>query len=207
MLFCLCNPAHWIWNETMNMRLKPRLSSFNWGYFHPYLVNSVRITSLLIHSPPILGDKKYSIYYITLQTFSRRSYPERHILKCYIELKNTQQAILVISHTMPPPLLSCALCSSHAPPAPPMSPPLLPCPPSPSMPPEDMVPIQQREFTLQRKGVTNGTNMASAHAPTKGQQVLLDLLVHLLVNNYILNNSYYSVSLLSCTYCTVSSYH
>lgn len=39
--FWLCTAAHWIWNETMMMGLKGRLSVLIWGFLQPYLKNSV----------------------------------------------------------------------------------------------------------------------------------------------------------------------
>jgi hypothetical protein len=46
----------WIWNRTMTMKLKCRLSPLMWGYFHPYRVNRLDIS---VDSPPILVEQKY----------------------------------------------------------------------------------------------------------------------------------------------------
>jgi hypothetical protein len=59
LLFWLCAPTLWIWNDTMTMRLKCRLSSFIRGYFHPHRVNHLEIIALSVHSPFISGYQKY----------------------------------------------------------------------------------------------------------------------------------------------------
>jgi hypothetical protein len=48
LLFWFCTPALWIWNETMTMMLKCRLSALIWGYFHQLLRNY----RIFLHSPP-----------------------------------------------------------------------------------------------------------------------------------------------------------
>jgi hypothetical protein len=55
LLFWLCTPAIWIWND----RLKCILLAFIWGYFHPYWVNCLEIKWHFVHSPLILGDQMY----------------------------------------------------------------------------------------------------------------------------------------------------
>ena len=65
----VCTPAPWIWNDIMTMMLNCRLSALIWGYFHPYWVNHLEITSLFVHSPSILGDQKYldKLFYMCIK--------------------------------------------------------------------------------------------------------------------------------------------
>ena len=55
-LLWLFTPTLWILNDIMTMRLKCRLTTSIWVYFHPYQVNRSEIKALFVHSAPILVD-------------------------------------------------------------------------------------------------------------------------------------------------------